>query len=307
MDPGHPKGWKSASDFANAKVANHNGDRCDFSYADESMKYGSSTITSPRGTLLNIPTKDTQTSPWIPRIMITLWLIMLPLAFIYRNQITSFVRTVAIKGSEQGKLIYVYYLCIFIFVVPFFISVELMVVSAGFVFSHIHGQWVGVAVASGLSFTAYFITMLLCFLLSRHLLKSFVNRYLRHYKYYNALIRATEKDGLPLVAMIRLSPFFPPTIISYIFGTTNVQTHHYCIASFAALPSIIFFSYVGTLIEDFSSDASPPRSTAEMTICITTAVGITVAGLYYTFVVTKKHLEPKNPPQLNYDSVNVAA
>lgn len=110
--------------------------------------------------------------------------------------------------------------------------------------------------ASGLSFTAYFITMLLCFLLSRHLLKSFVNRYLRHYKYYNALIRATEKDGLPLVAMIRLSPFFPPTIISYIFGTTNVQTHHYCIASFAALPSIIFFSYVGTLIEDFSSDAS---------------------------------------------------
>ncbi|GFE55619.1 SNARE associated Golgi protein [Babesia ovis] len=213
-------------------------------------------VSSARRPLLSGVGSEAEPNPWIARIIILLWLCMTPLAIIYRKEITDFVRYIAMKGADQGPLLYVYYVLIFIFTVSICISAEIMLVSSGFIFSHLHGQIAGIAIGTGLSFIAYFITMLLCFLVSRYLLKGLVYRYLRHYKYYGALIRATEKEGLQLVTMIRLSPFFPPTIVSYIFGSTNVSVRDYCLATFAAIPSLAFFTYIGSLIEDFSNDTN---------------------------------------------------
>ncbi|GIX65404.1 SNARE associated Golgi protein, putative [Babesia caballi] len=236
-------------------------------------------VSSVRKPLLEEPAGEAPPNPWLARIIILLWLCMTPLAIYYRKEITEFVRYVASRGAEQGSLFYLYYVIVFVCTVACCVSLEIMVgrcrsaanaaqiISSGFVFSHIHGPLCrfpnfpgaysidGVLIGTALSFIAYFITMFLCFLLSRHLLKGVVHRYLRHYKYYGALIKATEREGFSLVAMIRLSPFFPPTIVSYIFGSTNVGTRDYCLATFAAIPSIGFFTYLGSLIEDLSDDA----------------------------------------------------
>ncbi|GBE60046.1 SNARE associated Golgi protein [Babesia ovata] len=213
-------------------------------------------VSSAKRPLLEQFPLDPQPNPWLPRIIIGLWLVMTPLAIYYRKEITDFVRAVAVKGAEQGSLLYVYFVLLFILAVMCCVSLEIMIISGGFIFTHLHGHMAGVAIGTGLSFVAYFITMLICFLISRYVLKGIINRYLRHYKYYGALIRATELEGLSLVAMVRLSPFFPPTLVSYIFGSTNVSARHYCLASFAAIPSITFFTYIGSLIENISDETT---------------------------------------------------
>ncbi|ORM39637.1 TVP38/TMEM64 family membrane protein [Babesia sp. Xinjiang] len=263
--------------------------------------------TSSRRPLLPEVDGDAEPNPWIARGIIAFWFTMTVVAILYRKEITEFVRVVATKGAEQGPLLYICYVALFVITVAFCVSLEIMLISAGFIFSHIHGQFLGVGIATGISFVAYFITMLLCFLASRHLLKGIVYKYFRHYKYYGALIRATEKEGLQLVTMIRLSPLFPPTIVSYIFGSTNVSTREYCIASFAAIPSIAFFSYLGSLIEDFSNDTKPPKTTGEVAIFIGISIVITVAGLYYTHIVVKRHLEPNRSPRRQNDDETSAA
>ncbi|CDR94803.1 SNARE associated Golgi protein, putative [Babesia bigemina] len=264
-------------------------------------------VSSAKRPLLDQFPADPQPNPWLPRIIIGLWLVMTPLAIYYRKEITDFVRAVAVKGAEHGSLLYVYFVLLFILAVLCCVSLEIMIISGGFIFTHLHGHIKGVLIGTGLSFVAYFITMLICFLISRYVLKGIINRYLRHYKYYGALIRATELEGLSLVAMIRLSPFFPPTIVSYIFGSTNVSGRQYCLASFAAIPSIAFFTYIGSLIENLSDENNPPKSSTEIAMFLTASILITVAGVYYTYMVTKRHLEPNRSPRPAADAESVAA
>ncbi|KAK1443239.1 transmembrane protein TMEM64 like protein [Babesia gibsoni] len=258
-------------------------------------------------------------NPWPTRICLLTWICMTPLAIIYRNEITSFFRVIAVKGEELGKISYLYYVLIFSLTVPLCMSVDILFITAGFIFTHIHGQYgrlliynvnenpVGIAVAICLSFIGYLIATLICFLMSRYLLLSYVKKYFHHYKYYGAVIRATEKEGLPMVFMIRLSPFFPPALVSYILGATNVKIHHYCLASFGALPTIAFFTYMGSLCSDLSSDTATPRTNTEIVLCFVGALTVTVVAIYYTYIVTKRHLEPSRTPMLARDVENVSA
>lgn len=80
-----------------------------------------------------------------------------------------------------------------------------------------------------------------------------VQRYMRSYRYFGALNRATEREGLTIVAIIRLSPLFPAAIVSYMLGSTKVSLTDYCLGSFASLPTLAFFTYIGSLLQDLAS------------------------------------------------------
>ncbi|EDO05912.1 SNARE associated Golgi family protein [Babesia bovis T2Bo] len=262
---------------------------------------------SAREPLLLPETPEPTSSRFLERFLILLWITATALFIIYRKNVTDFVRYVASKGADHKLLLYVCYVLIFIVMVTLCVSAELMIISAGFIFSHVHGQKAGILIGTTISFVAYFFTMLLCFFISRYLLKRIIHKYLRFYRYYGALIRATENEGFHIAGLIRMSPFFPPTLVSYIFGSTNIPTFDYAMATFGAIPSIAFFTYLGALIEDFTDDAKPTRSTFEITAFIVISMTITIGGLYYTYHITKKYLEPNRSPRGRGDAESNAA
>ncbi|EKX74358.1 conserved hypothetical protein [Theileria equi strain WA] len=257
---------------------------------EERMGYinsdSSEDLNNPNQPLLS--QNDQSSGAFFMKLIVASWILLTLLAFVYRRELAALVRKLAIKAAEQGNLLYLYYILIFTLTVPLFMSIEVFVVSAGFVFSHIHGQWIGVVISVLTSFVGYVASMIICFFVSRYLIYSFVNRRLRRHRYYSAIMRATERDGFKIVTIIRFSPILPAALCSYIFGTTNVSFWNFTLGSVGSLPSLVFLSYLGSLLEDLASnDKIHGFRTA---LYITTSLVVSLMGMFYATKLTQRHL-----------------
>ncbi|UKK00804.2 hypothetical protein MACK_000878 [Theileria orientalis] len=225
---------------------------------------------------------------WAVRFMVIMWIVTTFLFFFYRKEISNLIRKLAVFCSEQGSLVYLYYILLFTASVPLLMSIEILVVAAGFIYSHIHGHAFGIIISVATSFVGYLASMSICFFLARYFIHSFVNRQFRSYRYYNALMTATEQDGFKMVSIIRLSPFFPGAICSYIFGTTNVSFRDFFWGSVGYVPSLAFYSYVGSLLENLTSDE--PVHGWRTVIFITISLIVSIGGMIYASNLTREHL-----------------
>lgn len=117
---------------------------------------------------------------------------------------------------------------------------SILTLSAGALF----GLGFGTVVVS-LSSTA---AAALAFLIGRFLARDLIAAQTAKYPAFAALERALRKDGWKIVALTRLSPVFPFTLLNYAFGLTRVKFTHYVAASWIAmLPATFLFVYLGSL------------------------------------------------------------
>ena len=69
--------------------------------------------------------------------------------------------------------------------------------------------------------------------------------------------RATQRDGLLIVFLVRLSPLFPFNATNYGFGLTSVKFRDYFFASWIGmLPGTVLYVYIGTLALDLTQLAA---------------------------------------------------
>ncbi len=86
----------------------------------------------------------------------------------------------------------------------------------------------------------------LCFLISRYLLRSNVERWLDKNEKFQKLDAITEKNGPIIVAVTRLVPLFPFNMLNYGFGLTKVPFLTYVLWTFTCIiPGTALF-VVGT-------------------------------------------------------------
>jgi uncharacterized membrane protein YdjX (TVP38/TMEM64 family) len=63
---------------------------------------------------------------------------------------------------------------------------------------------------------------------------------------YRKLIQGVEHRGWPFVAVLRLLPIIPFSIVNYGLGLTNIKFKHYIVTTFIFLiPAEIFYTYCG--------------------------------------------------------------
>lgn len=285
MDGGNNGEWSPVRDGPGVSGKELNEDDVE-NGAEDLNSYSSEDLNNPNQPLL--APNDQTFETWFMNLMIVSWIILTIVAFVYRKEVSGLVRKLAIKAAEQGRLLYFYYILIFALTVPIFMSIEVLVVTAGFVYSHIHGQLVGILVSVLTSVIGYVASMSICFFVSRYLIYSFVNRRLRRHRYYSAIMRATERDGFKIVATIRFSPILPAAICSYLFGTTNVSFWDFTIGSVGSLPSLTFLSYLGSLLENLTSDDKPHGF--RTALYLTMSLVISLIGMYYATILTQRHL-----------------
>jgi len=134
------------------------------------------------------------------------------------------------------------YLAPFIFIIFYsfaptlFMPITPLSITAGVLFGPVAGTFYSVVGATlGASVT---------FLVSRYLLKDFVDKYSHNKILF--IKRRVEKDGWKFIAISRITPIFPFNIQNYIFGLTEIKLSTFFITSlFSLIPGSFFYVYLG--------------------------------------------------------------
>ncbi len=144
----------------------------------------------------------------------------------------------------------------------------------------VYGVVTGTILVSLASITA----ATLAFLLARGAFRRRVQKIAAANKTFGSLNRAIEKEGAKIVALVRLSPVFPFTIVNYLFGLTPVKLASYFFASWIAmLPGTLAYVYFGSALGDVTGSATA----LQKTIKISLAVAAVVATIFIARIAAK--------------------
>jgi uncharacterized membrane protein YdjX (TVP38/TMEM64 family) len=151
-----------------------------------------------------------------------------------------------------------------------------LTVGAGFLFGPI---W-GLLLALG----AINLGANLAFVLGRHLARGTVERRVRDHGRIRSLERAVAEGGWRFVALTRLTPVFPYSLLNYAFGLTRVRWTSFAAGSFAGMfPGTLLLVILGSLT-DFAAERSGQHASPLVNVVL--VVGVIIA-LLATWVVTK--------------------
>lgn len=164
------------------------------------------------------------------------------------------------------------FIAIYLVAVVFFVPASIFTVGAGFVYGMVWGS-IYVLIAANLA-------GVITFLISRHLARDWFAHKLEAQPKFRAIDAATARDGWKIVALIRLAPVFPFSIMSYAFGLTRVPFWSYAAANLAMIPGTLMYVYFGSI-----GRAATEKKPLGVTIAILVLVLVVV--LYITRVAKR--------------------
>ncbi|MDZ4405346.1 TVP38/TMEM64 family protein [Prosthecobacter sp.] len=133
-----------------------------------------------------------------------------------------------------------------VFIVVYVIATVLML--PGSALGLAAGALFGVVYGTGIVSIASTLGAALAFLVGRFLARDAIAARMAGNPAFAALDRALTDDGWKIVALARLSPVFPYTLLNYAFGLTKVRFTHYVLVSWIAmLPGTVLYVYLGSL------------------------------------------------------------
>jgi uncharacterized membrane protein YdjX (TVP38/TMEM64 family) len=187
--------------------------------------------------------------------------------------------TLALQGWIKGlgligPLVFV---LIYVIATVLLIPGSALTLAAGAIF----GLWVGAAtVIVGANLGA-----LCSFLLAKTRLRDKVQEWAAGNPKFAALDRAIGQNGFKMVALTRLSPAFPFTLLNYLLGLTSVRTGSYLLANLLGmLPATFLYVYFGSLAGDtLAGAATGSASTFQLALKI---VGL-LATIAVVVIVTR--------------------
>ena len=166
-----------------------------------------------------------------------------------------------------------------------FIPGSILTLGAGFVFAMAFGLGLGLLLGTLAVFVGASAGAVLAFLIGRFLLRGWVTRLTKKYTIFQALDKALAQKGFRIMALLRLSPIIPFSILNYVAGTTAVGFWEYVLALFAILPGTILFVFLGASAGSLMDSAKSGDNLTVTIIVIVTGVffGILAVGLtsYY--------------------------
>lgn len=88
------------------------------------------------------------------------------------------------------------------------------------------------------------------FLIARYAARGWVEKKIEGRPRFQAVDRAVGREGIKVVALLRLSPVFPYNLLNYALGLTRVKFRHYLVASLAMIPGTLLYVYYGKVAGD---------------------------------------------------------
>jgi uncharacterized membrane protein YdjX (TVP38/TMEM64 family) len=119
------------------------------------------------------------------------------------------------------------------------VPASIMAVFAG----GLYGMGLGLAI----SMVATMFGGWLAFLLSRSMLRPWIERAVRRSATFERIDRAVEQEGWRFVLLLRISPVMPFALTSYGLGLTRLSQREYLIGTLASLPPLVGYVALGAL------------------------------------------------------------
>jgi len=119
------------------------------------------------------------------------------------------------------------------------------------------------------------------FLVSRHLARKRVERWIQRKASFVAVDKAVAREGWKIVFLTRLSPVFPFNFQNYAYGLTSVSFWQYVLASWIGMiPGTFLYVYLGTLgrsgIEAASGSGVETYRLALQAVGLLATLGVTI-------------------------------
>lgn len=232
-------------------------------------------------------------SKWVIGIKIAIALLVLTLivlAFTKYKKFLLFLQSVINWVGRQGSWSILLFILLFTFTAPLFMSVEIMCIGSGLIFSGVYGKVLGIFVAVFCVAVGYLLGMSICFFVSRYLIHDCIYKRLMTYPIYVAFNQAIDTNGLSFVLLIRFSPILPASMVSYVLGVTNLKYKHFALGSVTALPSIFLFTYIGALLQNFSNLSDMEHQWGNILVFVIGII-IGISAIVYISIVTKRRLD----------------
>ena len=159
-----------------------------------------------------------------------------------------------IKEQHEKLILLIESNFIFYFILFFFIYIIVTAFALPFaaIKTVLAGALFGLIPGVILTSLASSIGSTLCFLMSRFVLRDFVQN--KYSKYLDKINKGIKEDGIYYLFFLRLSPIFPFFIINLVFGLTKMKTMtFYIISQIGMLIGTVVFVNAGVQLSKISS------------------------------------------------------
>lgn len=146
------------------------------------------------------------------------------------------------------------------------VPASLLTLAAGAIFGLVWGTiytLIGAAIGATLGF-----------LIGRYAARGLVERRLADNARFAAIDRAVGAEGFKIVALLRLSPVFPFSILNYALGLTRVRLVDYLLGMIGIIPGTFLYVYYGKVGGDLASRG--PTNTALLIVGLVATIAVTV-------------------------------
>jgi uncharacterized membrane protein YdjX (TVP38/TMEM64 family) len=157
-----------------------------------------------------------------------------------------------------------------------FIPGSLLTLAAGAIFGLVKGT-VYTLIGATLGASA-------AFLVARYVARGAIERKIAGNARFAAIDRAVGREGLKIVALLRLSPIFPFNLLNYSLGLTKVGFLPYLIASIAMLPGTLLYVYYGKAAGSLAALAGGAKTAKGTGSWVLLGVGLLATIVVTTFV-----------------------
>lgn len=192
--------------------------------------------------------------------------------------IRAVVRGLLVKVQGLGAWAPFWFTCIY--------AVGCLVLFPGIILLLSGGVLFGVVKGTLCATTGATIGALIAFLVSRHVVRGWVEKKWGGSARFRALDQAVAREGWKIVGLIRLSPVFPFTPTNLLFGLTRIPFwQFFWITWISVFPLTVIFVYLGTLIGDLAQVTTRPVEAGNFKWILAT-IGL-ISTVLVTVLVTR--------------------
>eukprot|EP01071_Lankesteria_metandrocarpae_P006839 Lankesteria_metandrocarpae@DN4499_c0_g1_i1.p1 len=196
----------------------------------------------------------------------------------------------------EGWSAFIYFI-FFSVTTAFFFPMEVLILSAGFIFCspNSFGFKLGFPVALGVCFLGQLGSATISITVARYILKRPLQVFFRRYRLYTASMEAVKDGGAAFVFLCRLSPVIPFAVSNFCFGCTDISYWSVFLGNIGTIPVVSTFLWIGSEVSDVSALFQSGHAFAPdaIHICLV-VVGVCfaiVAGVYVAWLTKMKLAE----------------
>lgn len=215
---------------------------------------------------------------------IALGLVLIGVAFALRSlPVRASLEKATLWIESLGWWAPVAFLVLYVICTLLLVPRTVLTVGAGFLFGPIGGLI--------LALGAINLGANLAFALGRHFARGAVERRIRDHRRLRSLEHAVARGGWRFVALTRLTPIFPYSVLNYAFGLTRVRWVSFAAGSFAGMfPGTLLLVILGSLT-DFAAERSGSHPGPWVNVLLAIVVAIALVATWIVSRLAKRVLD----------------